>query len=82
MKLQYELIRSDRRTIGITVERDRRVVVRAPSLAREESVFAAVERKRYWIWQKLRDPRKYLAKPQAKEFVTGETFSTSARAFR
>ena len=81
MKLQYELIRSDRRTIGITVERDRRVVVRAPSRAREESVFAAVERKRYWIWQKLRDPRKYSTTPQAKEFVTGETFLYLGQGF-
>jgi predicted metal-dependent hydrolase len=81
MNLQYQLIRSDRHTIGITVERDRRVVVRAPVRAREETVSAVVETKRFWIWQKLRDPQKYLAAPQAKEFVAGETFLYLGQGF-
>jgi predicted metal-dependent hydrolase len=72
--LDYEIVYSDRKTIGITVERNSRVVVRAPCLARAEAVSAVVESKRYWIWQKLRDPRKYLVRPLAKEFVAGETF--------
>lgn len=74
MNLTYQLIRSDRRTIGITVERDRRVVVRAPLRARAETIHAAVERKRFWIWQKLQDPRKRVVSPQLKEIVSGESF--------
>jgi predicted metal-dependent hydrolase len=74
MKLDYQIVRSERRTIGITVERDRRVIVRAPRHARGEAIDAAVERKRLWIWQKLRDPRKYAMVPGAKEFVAGEAF--------
>lgn len=81
MNLHYELIRSDRRTIGISVERDRRVVVRAPSRAREETVSAVVESKRYWIWQKLRDPQKYLGVRQTKEYVAGETFLYLGQGF-
>lgn len=74
MNLQYEVIRSARRTIGITVERDRHVVVRAPHSASDECVAAVVERKRYWIWQKQKDPRKYPNPPYRKEFVPGESF--------
>jgi len=74
MKLQYEIIYTDRRTIGIIVERDRRVVVRAPRRARPEDVYAAVKRKRFWIWGKLSDPQKYALLPSLKEFVAGETF--------
>ena len=81
MNLEYEIVYSQRRTIGITVERDRRVVVRAPSQARPETVAAAVERKRFWIWGKLRDPRKYPEKRPAKEFVTGETFLFLGQSF-
>lgn len=74
MKLAYEIIYSRRRTIGITVERDRRVIVRAPLRARPEALSAAVASKRFWIWEKLRDPRKYGATPPLKEFVAGEAF--------
>jgi predicted metal-dependent hydrolase len=73
MNLQYEVIRSARKSIGITVERDRRVIVRAPHEASDQSVSAAVASKRFWIWQKLRDPNKYPDPLPAKEFVTGET---------
>src|SRR5437867_3260389 len=74
MNLDYAVVYSDRRTIGITVERDRRVVVRAPRQARPEAVSAAVDLKRFWIWGKLRDTRKYGVVTTAKEFVAGESF--------
>jgi predicted metal-dependent hydrolase len=74
MNLQYEIIRSARKSIGITVECDRRVVVRAPHQASDQSVSAAVASKRFCIWEKLRDPNKYPDPLPAKEYVTGETF--------
>jgi len=74
MKLDYEVIHANRKTIGITVERDRKVVVRAPQRASEQAVAAALESKRFWIWQKLRDPHKYPDPAPHKEYVTGETF--------
>jgi len=74
MKLDYVIVRSERKTIRITVERDRRVIVRAPKQASETAVTAAVESKRFWIWQKVRDPHKYPDPAPRKEYVTGETF--------
>jgi predicted metal-dependent hydrolase len=68
------LIRANRKTIGITVERDLKVVVRVPLQASEQAVDAAIENKRFWIWQKLRDPHKYPNPVPHKEYVTGETF--------
>ena len=44
MKLDYEIIHANRKTIGITVERDRRVVVRAPRHMSEQAVSAAVRK--------------------------------------
>jgi hypothetical protein len=81
MNSQYQLVRSNRRTIGITVERDRRVVVRAPNQARQETVNAGVERKRFWIWKKLHKLQKYLPALQPKEFVAGETFLYLGQGF-
>lgn len=74
MKLDYKIVRSERRTIGITVERDRKVVIRAPRHASDEAVTAAVDSKRLWIWQKVRDPHKYPEPQPHKEYVSGETF--------
>lgn len=74
MKLDYEVVHSERKTIRITVERDRKVVVRVPKQASEKAVSAAVESKRFWIWQKVRDPHKYPDPAPRKEYVTGETF--------
>ncbi len=81
VNLEYEIVHSDRRTIGITVERDRRVVVRAPSRARAEAVATVVEAKRFWIWSKLRDPHKYMLPRPTKEFVAGETFLFLGQSF-
>ena len=82
MNLEYDVIYSERRTIGVTVERDRRVVVRAPKKARIQAVAAAVEQKKFWIWNKLRDPRKYPQPLQRKEFVAGEGFLFLGQSFR
>jgi predicted metal-dependent hydrolase len=46
----------------------------APHRARQEVVVAAVERKRGWIWNKIRDPHKYGPERTRKEFVAGEAF--------
>ena len=50
MILDYEVIHANRKTIRITVERDRKVVVRVPRQASEPMVTAAIESKRLWIW--------------------------------
>ncbi len=74
MTFDYELIHSRRRSIGITVERDRRVIVRAPIGADAQAVSDVVAGKRLWIWKKLRDPRKYPDPLPRKEYVSGESF--------
>lgn len=82
MNLEYEVIYCNRRTIGITVERDRRVVVRAPRQVSSEAVANVVAQKRLWIWNKLRDPRKYAHRRPEKEFVAGEAFLYLGQSFR
>lgn len=74
MTINYKVAYSNRKTIQISVERDRKVVVRAPKQASDRAVSDAIKRKRFWIWQKLRDPHKYPDPPPRKEYVAGETF--------
>ncbi|ARA92865.1 zinc metalloprotease [Rhodothermaceae bacterium RA] len=72
MEFDYDIVYSDRKTIQITVERDRSVVVRAPRSASAEQIDRAVQSKRFWIYGKLRHPQKYAPEWTSKtEFVSG-----------
>jgi hypothetical protein len=75
MDLEYIIKRSSKRKkLTITVERDRTVVVHAPVSASEETIRAAVESRRHWIYEKIRHPQKYgLTYPPGKELVNGES---------
>lgn len=83
--LSYTIVRSaKRRTLTITVERDRRVVVRAPEAMRDDEVQRCVDAKREWIFEKLRSPQKYEARkhPPGKEVVNGESAFYLGRDYR
>lgn len=54
MKLQYELIRSDRKTLAIQVRSDGRVVVRAPTRMPLADIQRFVEEKTLWIEKHLK----------------------------
>ncbi len=84
-ELDYKIVRSPRRkTLTITVERDRRVVVHAPEEMPEEDVRELVSEKRQWILGKLRHPQRYKAKrhPPGKEVVNGESAPFLGRDYR
>lgn len=51
--MQYELIRSDRRTIALEVTRDGRVLVRAPKRMTQKNIDAFVEKHRDWVAAQL-----------------------------
>lgn len=64
---------SRRKTIGIFVERDKRIVVRAPQDYPPSKIAEIVASKQGWIESKLNEERKYSDHPQRKEFVSGES---------
>ena len=85
MDLAYAVQRSsNRKTLTITVERDRRVVVHAPSDVSDETIELAVESRRQWIFGKLRHGKKYqeLPHPPGKEMITGESALYLGRSYR
>ena len=72
----YTIKRSPkRRTLTISVERDRSVVVHAPDSTPEERIRAVVESKQQWIYEKTTHSRKYKEHPHppGKELVNGES---------
>lgn len=73
MKFEYEIRYSDRKTLNISVERDRSIVVRAPKHVTEEKIQAVVHSRQEWIKDKLAHVQKYPAVVEPKEFVSGES---------
>jgi predicted metal-dependent hydrolase len=82
MELDYQVIYSKRKTITLTVERDRSIVVRAPIGTPEEKIRHAIEAKKLWLYEKINHQQKYPPQPARKEFVTGETIFYLGRNYR
>jgi hypothetical protein len=82
--LDYKVVRSSKRkTLTITVERDRSIVVRAPETMRDDEVRRIVDAKRQWIFEKTRHPQKYKERtPPGKEVVNGESAPYLGRDYR
>lgn len=73
MKIEYEIKFSNRKTLNISVERDRTVVVRAPNHLSSEKIGELVDLKKDWLKEKLNHVQKYPSVPTPKEFISGES---------
>jgi predicted metal-dependent hydrolase len=84
MELNYKVVFSKRKTLTITVERDRSVVVTAPEGTSPEKIRQVVESRKLWIFEKTRHAQKYspLPHPPGKELVSGESLPYLGRQYR
>jgi predicted metal-dependent hydrolase len=73
MSISYEIVYTDRKTLNISVERDKSVIVRAPSGLSKERIEEVVQKKKMWILEKINHYQKYPEDIETKEFVSGET---------
>ncbi len=81
--LHFEVVRSDRRrTIGITVERDGELVMRAPTDCPTDRLAAYATEKRFWIFTKLAQKERLHAPRRTPQFVDGEGFHYLGRSHR
>jgi predicted metal-dependent hydrolase len=80
----YTVVYSDRRTVGITVERDGSVVVRAPRGIKDDELRRVISSRKRWVSDKVRHPQKYKerAHPPGKELVSGESMLFLGRSYR
>jgi len=79
--IEFELIYSDRKTLGITVNPDLSVQVKAPNNASKEKIFEKVEKRAAWILEQKRyflsfHPRKkeYLYKSGESHYYLGRRY--------
>jgi len=80
--LTYEIERSHRRTADIVIERDGRVLVRAPHSVTRDRIEEIVDAKRYWIYKNLAEWRDLNATKVIREYRNGEGFLYLGRAYR
>ena len=84
MELDYRVVYSKRKTLAITVERDRSIVVKSPEGVTPEKIREVVESRKLWLFEKTRHAQKYrpLPHPPGKEMVTGESMPYLGRQYR
>jgi predicted metal-dependent hydrolase len=82
MGLEYSVIYTARKTLTITVERDRSVVVRAPHGTPREKIDAIIERKKLWLYEKTRHVQKHDRPLTQREFISGATVLYLGKNYR
>lgn len=80
--ITYEVLRSHRSTADIVIERDGRILVRAPETVSDERIEDIVESKRYWIYKTLAEWRDLNATRILREYRNGEGFLYLGRSYR
>ncbi len=80
--ITYEVVRSRRTTADIIIERDGKILVRAPEWVDDEKVSDIVKSKHYWIYQSLAEWRDLNATKVLREYKNGEGFLYLGRSYR
>jgi predicted metal-dependent hydrolase len=80
--ISYSVVRSRRATADVVIERDGRVLVRAPESIPDERIEDIVEAKRYWIYKNLAEWRDLNATRVLREYRNGEGFLYLGRSYR
>lgn len=82
MSVEYQIIYSKRKTISIIVERDRKIVVRAPLNTKEEVIKREIEKRKRLLLAKINHNQKYPVSDASKEFVPGESLLYLGRNYK
>ncbi|MBL9115065.1 MAG: M48 family metallopeptidase [Verrucomicrobiaceae bacterium] len=80
--LSYTVIRSRRKTADIVVERDGRVLVRAPKALTDRRIRTIVESRKLWIYKTLAEWRDANATRVLRGYRNGEGFLYLGRSYR
>ena len=81
-RLEYRLKRSNRKSMGISIERDGTIMVTAPHQAELIDIEKFVSEKRIWIYQKLTQKKALNRERPKREFVNGQGFLYLGKNYR
>ncbi len=80
--LTYILKRSNRKSLGMTIEKNGDIIVRAPLKLDKSEIENFIFGKRVWIQQKLSKKEAVNRKKPTREFVNGQGFPYLGRSYR
>lgn len=80
--MQYTTERSERKKLTLFIERDNRLIIRAPKESTDEEVSLFFGRKRLWLYQKLAQKKYMQFTDVSKEYVNWEGFLYLGRSYR
>ena len=80
--LEYRLKRSDRKSMGIFIERDGAVIVKIPYQAELNDIEKFISEKKIWIHQKLAKKKVLNREKPKREFVNGQGFLYLGKSYR
>jgi len=80
--IHYKLIQTKRKTLGITVYPDKKIVVRAPLAKSEKEINDKIRKKAKWITKQLMHFDSLPAPLKPKLFVSGETHKYLGKQYR
>jgi len=81
-RLEYMLRKSNRKSMGISIERDGKIMVTAPHNAELIDIEKFVSEKRVWIYQKLAQKKALNREKPKREFVNGQGFLYLGKSYR
>lgn len=80
--INYNIIRSNRKTLGLEVNLEEGVLVRAPKNTDKDRIKKIVTKKAEWITRKLKEFDEVKPSPAPKEFMSGEKLLYIGRRYR
>lgn len=80
--IEYGIVRTNRKTVGINIDLEEGVVVRSPKKINDEKIEEIVKKKSDWILKKLEKLGEIKDKPAPKEFMSGEKLPYIGRRYR
>lgn len=78
--IDCQVVRTRRKTVGIYIERDGTVMLRAPLDASDEKLVKVVEQKLSWVYRNQALWQELNSHAPRREFVSGETFYVGGQA--
>ena len=80
--LSYDLVRTHRKTLGLTVERDGNITLRAPLDCPQIVIDNFFKDKKMWVYKKLAEKKMVEEQLPSKKYVNGNGFFYLGKSYR
>ena len=80
--LTYKLVKTDRKTLSIYVERDSSVLIRAPTNISQKRLDSIVEKKKFWIYKSKTEIEELNRTRVRRRITNGEGFLFMGKSHR